>query len=541
MSFLKKYWAEIITFGTIFGVLMLCNLPAMTWINTDSDGAHYILSAKYMGVAHNTSAPLFLLLGKLFLYLPFGTDAWRMGFISVLSTSICAVLIYFVVMEYLRWNKNGRYYALIASLIYGGSALVISQSTIIETYALSTCLSVGAYLACIKRKWVIASLLFGAIGAIHPLFFVMTWAVLVVVYKELRKVKYLSISASFLLFYAYIPLTRIYGGVPEMWGNSSLTGFFQNNFGTMWMLVGGLSLGDIPKRIIDTVLMLTVSMGLGLVILVWYFIKNRTMRDKLKWLVLIPIVYFIINLSSETYVYMIPSIAFGAIIVGIYLPKLNYRWALATAGVSIALMGFNANYLDIGRTLDPDLSAQRFYDEELPKIADGEIYLGGGWTWAIVYLYNKEENRNIIPVCTDILPSEEYLQMVEAKGVKLIRTDSKNNINQQWEVALSIAQLNDNVWIAKDVKPREYQYQIVPAKDNLDLITRWLGVEVQPELRWQPSNPYDFMTGALEVEEWKFILKSNHNARLAIIWGIYGYGAVVLIRRLITRKKRVLA
>jgi hypothetical protein len=50
----------------------------------------------------------------------------------------------------------------------------------------------------------------------------------------------------------------------------------------------------------------------------------------------------------------------------------------STALIAVALMGFNANYLDIGRTLDPNLSAQRYFDEELDKIPDGEILLAGG-------------------------------------------------------------------------------------------------------------------------------------------------------------------
>ena len=531
----KKYWLELLVFGTIFAVLLNCNLPGMTWINTDSDGAHYILSAKYMGVAHNTSAPLYLLLGRLFLFIPLGTDAWRMGLISVFSTTIACVFIYMIV----RYYVSNKWYALISSLIYGGSALVISQSTIIETYALSTCLSLAAYYFSLRKRWVLSCVFMGLILAIHPLFFGMVWFVMVIAHKELRSVKLVALTWAFLAFYAYIPLTRIYGGVPSMWGNTTIAGFFKNNFGTMWMLCGGLSLYDIPKRILDTILIMGISMGLSLFVVIWYFIKQKTCRSKLLWLFVIPVFYFIINLSAETYVYMIPAVAFGAVASGIAFVKLNKKIVYAVAVSAVALTGFNAYYLDIGRTLDPNLSAQKYYDEELPKIQDGEIYLGGGWTWAICYLFNKENNRNIIPVCTDILPSQEYLDIAEFNGIKLTRTNSESFIDKQWLVAKSIVEQNDNVWLAKEINPATLEYEIVPGKENMWLIDRWLGYEVSPGIAWKPSNPYAFITGALEVGEWKFILKSNHNARLAIIWTVYALGFYWLMEKLFKRKKYV--
>lgn len=552
---IKKYWPEIMVFGAIFGVLLLTNLPGLTWINTDSDGAHYLLSAKYMGVAHNTSAPLYLLLGRLFLYLPFGSEPWRMGLISVIATSIASIFIYKVVMWHLLgWRINkmvrkmvrrekidsiqnyARAYALIASLIYGGSVLVISQSTIIETYALTTCLSVIAYYCAIQGKWLKSSIAMGLTLAIHPLFFLGIWLVLFIAHKEFRTIKYQLIIWGFILFYLYVPISKLYSEIPPMWGNESVAGFFKNNFGTMWMLVGGLSLFDIPKRILDTLAILGVSMGLSLIVVCWYFIKERTLKSKLLWLFVLPVFYFIINLSAETYVYMMPAIAFGAIATGIALSKLKPVWLYSTGLVAILLLAYNANYMDIGRTLDPNLSAQSYYNNELPKLKDGDIFLGGGWTWAIVYLYNRQEGRNIIPVCTDVLPSQEYLDIVETEGIKLTRTDSESFIDKQWLVAKSIVEQNDNVWIAKEINPATLEYELVPGKDNMWLIDRWLGYEKEPQIAWKPSNPYAFITGALEVSEWKFILKTEHNARLAIIWSIYGIGFYILVERLFKRE-----
>lgn len=536
--YLKRYWAELLVFGAVFGVLLMCNLPAMTWINTDSDGAHYILSAKYMQVAHNMSQPLFLLLGRLFLYLPLGTEAWRMGLISVLATTGCTVLIYKVIRWHLADNPRVKFYALTASLIYGGSALVISQSTIIETYALATMLSVWAYYMSLQKRWLFTSILLGVGLAVHSGLTAFCWIVLFIANKEMRHWKWVLTTGSFLSFYLYIPIVGLLGNSLSMWGNETLEGFTKNNAGTMMMLAGGLAILDLPKRILNTIGILGVSLGLGFIIIIWHYIRLKTLRNSLLWLMLIPILYYGANLAPETYVYLLPAIAYGAIVVGIGVSKLHIRWGYAVLFVALALMAFNANYFDIGRTLDPNLSAQRFYDEELPKIKDGEIYLGGGWTWAIVYLYNKEENRNIIPICTDILPSQEYLAMVEAKGINLVRTDSESPVDKQWLVAKSIAVNNPNVWIARETVPSEFQYEIVPAKGNMDLIERWLGYEKTPTMSWKPSNPYHYITGALEVSDWKFILMSNHNCRLVFSFGTFSLFIYWLILRAFGKRKK---
>jgi len=300
-----------------------------------------------------------------------------------------------------------------------------------------------------------------------------------------------------------------------MWGNTSSTGFIKNNLGTMFMLTGGLSVYDIPKRVLDTIGIVAVSLGFGTIICIVHFVKMRKWKYALLWLFLIPIIYFATNLSPETYVYMLPSIAFGAIVTGIGLARMKIGWSYITAVVAVGLLIFNVGYFDIGRTLDPNLSAHKYYTEELPKLNDGDILLTGGWTWAIAYLYNEEEGANIIPVCIDILPSSEYLEKIESEGVILERSESERHIDKQMEVALSIAQNNDNVWLAKETNPASYEYELVSAKDNLWLITRWLGHEVNPQIQWKPSNPYQFITGSLEVSEWKFILKSNHNVLFA--------------------------
>ena len=523
---IKKYWPEILVFTAIFVALLVCLSPGLTWMNTDSDGSDYLLAAKYMTTAHNTSAPLYLLLGRAFLYLPFGSEAWRLGLISVLGTMLACVFIYKIVRAKLlmvewykgnrvRQQKKERFFALIAVLIYGGSALVISQSTIIETYALVTGLLLGAYYFATVERYAWSSIFLGITLAIHPLLMPLVWVVMLFTFKRLRKWKHIGITLSFIVFYAYVPIVGMIEPNSSMWMNTNIQSFIMGNIGTMTMLTGGLSIWSFPKRIIDMFGIMGVSMGIGFLVLLWWMIRTKKiLRNHLFWLFMVPVLYFVANLADETYVYLIVAIGFGAVIVGIELSKVKPTVVYATGLVAIALLTINANYFDLGRTLDPEMSAEKFYQEELTKIPDGDIYMGSGWNWAMVYLFNRQENRNIIPVSIDTLPADGYLEILRNMGIVYADNHSPDYYIRQGYIAQSLVEMNKGVWVAIPTKPQYYQYEVYPANLNLGYITRFMGNKVDTSWKWMPSNPYKYISGQLEVSDWVFITYSNMNVRL---------------------------
>jgi hypothetical protein len=536
MNWIKKYWLEVLIFAGLFFCLLNSLAYDWTWMCTDSDGAHYTLAAKYLTTAHHLSAPLYLLLGRLFLFIPIGTEAWRMGLMSVLGTMGSAVFIYLIIRQLLKDNPKSRLYALISVIVFGGSALVVSQSVIIETYTLATMCGVGAYYFVLKGKWALASIILGAGLAIHPFLAFIVWAVLFFAFKEMRHWKRFGLTILFFLFYLYIPIVKMFGTDLGMWGNTTASGFFEGTFGMVMMHTGGLSVWDFPKRAIDTVLILCASFGLGIIPLVWHFIKVGKWKYYLLWIFLIPIIYVATDIAAEVYVYLLPSIAFGAIAVGLGLSKLKPIWLYSTGLVAIVLLTTNVWYFDIGRHLDSDMSAMKFYND-LDKIPDGDKFMGGGWTWAMVYVYNYEENRNIIPISVDALPSDEYLSLLDENGIKYIPNNNESYITKQGEIAVSIAELNDGIWIAKETKPEVYQYEIEPAKGNEPYIGRWIGQEIEAgHWQWKPSNPWKFISGELEISEWHHILWSSQNMLrygilIAVIIGIINYVSKMFKKR----------
>lgn len=556
--FIKKYWAELLVFGAIAGVLFICQSPDITWINTNSDGAHYIYSAKYFYPAHKSSAPLYLLLGHVFLWLPIATEAWRMALISVLSGIGGSFFVYLIVKHYVIEHKNWKWISLASALVYGSSALAISQNIIVETYPLVTTVCLAIFYFALKKRWLISSLMIGIAGAIHPIS-TMTIIPMLIAFKELRKWKYLVIMSVFVLFYLYIPLTN---RAPYMWdapnGTTGWFGWVKDTFATAQMLSGGLSIWDLPKRVLDTCGQLLLNfVVIGIIPLVIAFWKTKVFKNVLFWLIVIPIVYYVIDLAPQTYVYLQPAIAFAAIAIGIGLSKIGINYAgkiiankftkLAVGSIIVVcfiMLVFNCNYFDIGRTLDPNLSAREFYNKELPKVPDGQILLAQqGWEWAMVFPYNKNEGRNIIPVSTGTLASKLYQNQLHEQGVMFdVPSGNITLVALQDYIVKSILESNKNVWITLPTDMSTYGAKIVSAIGNEDKLTfAPLSItdgSMDMQWKWKPSNPYDITTGSIEVSQWVYIIFSNYNVMVFGMMGCIGAVPCWVLWMLIFKKKK---
>ncbi len=333
-KFLKKYWPEFLVFGFIFAILMIDLNPDYTYINKAADSIGYAYSAKYLYPSFHSSPPLYLLISHVFLWIPYGTDAWRMGLVSVLSTMGACIFIYLVVRRLLANNKYVKYLALLGILIYGTSALVISQSIVIQTYALVCMLAVGAYYFAITKHWKLAALMIGLGCVVHLLAFFVAF-IMICSFKELRKNwKCWLIMVACLAFYAYIPLTN---RAPFMWipdpqmVNSSMPSFLvsvwsfiTDTLSTIGFLIGKLSIYDVPKRIFDIIGIVGVGIGIITIIpIVYYFWKTKWYKQTLFWLIAAPIILFLVELDENTFDYCMLSMPFLAIVSVLGLAKMN--------------------------------------------------------------------------------------------------------------------------------------------------------------------------------------------------------------------------
>ena len=559
IKFVKQYYPEFLSFGVILTILMIDLNPDFTFINKAADSIGYIYSAQYLYPSYHTSPPLYLLVSHFFLMLPFGTEAWRMGLVSVLSTMGACVFIYLIITRSMvscwadePWIKNSSFYenlvylrqrarlfGILGILIYGLSALVISQSIIVNTYATTCMLASGAYYFAVTKHWKLMGLMIGIGLAVHLLMgFVLM--VLLIAYKEYRtNWKALVITFSFIIFYIYIPLTN---RPPYMW----LPDPSQVN--TMWatitdvvsvinMLIGSLSIWDLPKRIFDIIGVMGVSIGVITIFpLVYYFKKSHKFwRNPLFWLILVPIVLFMGELDMNTFDYMMIAMPFISVAICLGLSQMvtDYGFkarifATATLVIVLGLGIFNCIYFDIGRTLDSNLSATKLYREEFDKIPDGSIFMPNyAWEWEAIYKYKMDTGKDIYPICIDVLPSSMYQQTLIKDGIVMEASDNENISIKASEMAKSIALLNENVWTTVSVDPRTFGSEVIPVNRNPNLVAnvdreRIEQITNNPQIQWKPYNPYEIMTTEIFIEKWNYLLYSNWNVRFFASWASIG-------------------
>jgi|GEM_PF-5189774 len=80
--------------------LLVFMVPFCVYFNTMAptvyglDSAELATGACTLGIIHSPGAPLFLLVGRLFCYLPFGDVGWRVNLVSVMAGSLTAFFVY---------------------------------------------------------------------------------------------------------------------------------------------------------------------------------------------------------------------------------------------------------------------------------------------------------------------------------------------------------------------------------------------------------------------------------------------------------------
>jgi hypothetical protein len=116
--------------------------PGLTWANRGYDGGDLIAAAATGGVAHPTGYPLYLLLARVFQFLPPGPLAFRTNLMSAAAAVLAALTIYTIVMRYQssRGMKPSWLSGLAAAYAFGLAPVVWSQAVITEVYTLQACL-----------------------------------------------------------------------------------------------------------------------------------------------------------------------------------------------------------------------------------------------------------------------------------------------------------------------------------------------------------------------------------------------------------------
>jgi len=119
------------------GTYLATLAPGLTWANNGADGGDLITAAATGGVPHPSGYPTYLLLARLFQFLPLGSIAFRTNLFSAVCTLLAAVLVYYLVISLPYTPLRGNWLAgIISAYAFGLSPMLWSQAVISEVYGL---------------------------------------------------------------------------------------------------------------------------------------------------------------------------------------------------------------------------------------------------------------------------------------------------------------------------------------------------------------------------------------------------------------------
>ncbi len=151
-------------------------LPDLSPYVGRADTFEFQVVAPHLGIAHPSGYPLYILVGKLFSLLPFGTPAWRVNLSSAVCAALASGMLFLAISEWRMANHELRitshelritnyespisnfFQSLLAALILAFSPTLWSRAIEAEVYALNALLTAtGLWLAV---RW--------AVGKMHP-------------------------------------------------------------------------------------------------------------------------------------------------------------------------------------------------------------------------------------------------------------------------------------------------------------------------------------------------------------------------------------
>lgn len=128
-------------FGLLLLVYTATAAPSLTWAHYGADGGDLVTAVVRGRLPHPPGFPVYLLLGRVALRLPWGDPAWRLNYLSAICAAAAAGLTSFVVRRLSRSSKGQSFVALCAGLSLGLAPLFWSQALITEVQAPAALLS----------------------------------------------------------------------------------------------------------------------------------------------------------------------------------------------------------------------------------------------------------------------------------------------------------------------------------------------------------------------------------------------------------------
>ena len=220
-----KYNPQKLSWGIFTFFLLLYSLTLAPGV-TARDSGEYQAAIKTAGIPHPSGAPFYIIVCKIFSFLPLKNFSWRINFFSAL----CGAFSLFFLFRILSHFYPFSIFPLLSTLIYGCSLSYWLNSTRTEVYTFKIMLLLSSfYLLLVREKRNFAFLILGLAFSVHTSSIILLPLYLYPFRKESIKDSLKSFPYFFLglLPWIYLPLASIHKP-PIFWGRPhTLKGFWE--------------------------------------------------------------------------------------------------------------------------------------------------------------------------------------------------------------------------------------------------------------------------------------------------------------------------
>jgi lipoprotein signal peptidase len=440
---MQRYQAFFLPFlllGTLTWAYLSTMAPGLTWAHFGADGGDLVTAAATGGIAHPSGYPTYLLLARLYQFLPLGSLAHRTNLLSA-SAAVLAVFFLYLLAERclpLQPPTLRRLAALCSGAAFGFAPLFWSQAVIAEVYTLHLfffalilylCFGVPAHA---KSQWLnlAIGLLFGlALGnhltslLLAPVIFgaaIQNWRL-----DWARLSLRLGGAALGGLVYLTLPLKAM-SNPPINWGNpSTWDGFYWLVSGQLY--AGNLTLLTLPgflERLSAIAALIWGQFGLpglllGLVGLVRANLPAALNRSLL-WISAVSIFFALLYSTTDSFLYLLPAFLCFALWIGAgicwFLDLASTKWPRFAPGLAALFLVFVlAQAASNWERVDAsgDLRAEEFGAQALAALpADALVFARGDQAvFALWYFHFALGQRpDLVIISSDLLQFPWYVE-----------------------------------------------------------------------------------------------------------------------------------
>lgn len=381
-----------------FAYYVLLSAKQWTWVFMSSDSGDWLATANWWMVPQPYGSPLYISLMHLIGTFSGGDATVILATIllSCLPAAITVALIYLIVHKLTQklWP------ALTSSAVLLGAGIFLTQSTVLEEYALAIMFCTLAYWFYLNDRRKLTATALGLGVAVH--IFILPIAIFWFLLQWRERKLWLKPFGIFALCgivpYSLI-LLLMYLDTPRLLaGNLSVTSLYEYLFSIGGNIVGRLSIFEAPYRFLAIGKILLTSLGLALIPL-WYGLKRPYDTKKLVLLmvVCVSLWYHLTSMDPVSWTFMCFGFPAIAILVGIGLNKLTLKHTYVIVASALILICVNGIFLNANTLTNEKPLAQTYYNE-LYALPDGAVVVTSAGAYSLGLFYVMSEGKNLIPI-----------------------------------------------------------------------------------------------------------------------------------------------